>query len=119
MGTHAPGLNALLFLALGAKGPPPACSAQKEGGIPASVSGALTLGCVCSAVAGGRGACFSGRLALTGMRKEPTPCENTMSGTASARGIQEGVLEEVSRELLSVPIRISVTGHPGSPCETQ
>lgn len=39
MGTHAPGLNALLFLALGAKGPPPACSAQKEGGIPASVSG--------------------------------------------------------------------------------
>lgn len=53
------------------------------------------------------------------MRKEPTPCESTMSGTASARGIQEGVLEEVSRELLSVPIRISVTGHPGSPCETQ
>lgn len=53
------------------------------------------------------------------MGKEPTPRENTTPWTASARGIQEGVLEEVSHELLFVPVRLSVTRYTSSLCEPQ
>lgn len=53
------------------------------------------------------------------MRKELTLCENTTPWTASARGIQEGMQEEVSHRLLFVPIRISVTRCTRSLCEPQ
>lgn len=45
---------------------------------------------------------------LSEMRKEPSLCENTEPQIEPAREIQEGLLEEVSHELVFVPIRLSI-----------